>query len=65
MATLENTKQEEDKQRKWVKIIENYSQASQISGGEKSLTKLKLSNNLLLKERNVDSSGKSKHQTSI
>ena len=65
MAALENTKQGESKQRKWVKIIENYPEDSKISSGEHSLTKLKFSNGLLLRQRNVDSSGKSEHQTSI
>ena len=54
MAALENTKQGESKQRKWVKIIGNYPQDSQIFTGDKSLDKLKLSNKVLLRQRNVE-----------
>ena len=54
----------EHKHRKWVKIIENYPQIHQTFSGENSLTKLKLSNDILLRQRNVDRSGNTKHQTS-
>ena len=67
MAALENNNPGENKQRKWVKIIENYPQDSQIFSGDKSLDRLKLSNKVLLRQRNVDveREGKSKHQTSM
>ena len=54
MAAQENNNPEENKQRKWVKIIENYPQDSQIFTGDKSLDKLKLSNKVLLRQRNVE-----------
>ena len=54
MAALENTNAGENKQRKWVKIIGNYPQDSQIFTGDKSLDKLKLSNKVLLRQRNVE-----------
>ena len=54
MAALENNNPGENKQRKWVKIIENYPQDSQIFSGDKSLDRLKLSNKVLLRQRNVE-----------
>ena len=54
MAAQENNNPGENKQRKWVKIIENYPQDSQIFTGDKSLDKLKLSNKVLLRQRNVE-----------
>ena len=54
MAALENNNPGENKQRKWVKIIENYPQDSQIFSGDKSLDKLRLSNKVLLRERNAE-----------
>ena len=54
MAAQENNNPEENKQRKWVKIIENYPQDTQIFSGDKSLDKLKLSNKVLLRERNAE-----------
>lgn len=54
MAALENNNPGENKQRKWVKIIGNYPQDSQIFTGDKSLDKLKLSNKVLLRQRNVE-----------
>ena len=67
MAAQENNNPGENKQRKWVKIIENYPQDSQIFSGDKSLDRLKLSNKVLLRQRNVEveREGKSKHQTSL
>ena len=67
MAALETNNPGENKQRKWVKIIGNYPQDSQIFTGDKSLDKLKLSNKVLLRQRNVEveREGKSKHQTSM
>ena len=54
MAAQENNNPGENKQRKWVKIIENYPQDSQIFSGDKSLDKLKLSNKVLLRQGNVE-----------
>ena len=54
MAARENNKPAGNKQRKWVKIIENYPQDSQISSGDKSLDKLKLSTKVLLRQRSVE-----------
>ena len=67
MAALENNNPGENKQRKWVKIIENYPQDSQMFSGDKSLDKLKLSNSKVLqRQRSVEvgRTGKSniKHQ---
>ena len=70
MAALENNNPGENKQRKWVKIIENYPQDSQMFSGDKSLDKLKLSNSKVLqRQRSVEvgRAGKSniKHQWDI
>ena len=55
MAALENNNPGENKQRKWVKIIENYPQDSQMFSGDKSLDKLKLSNSKVLqRQRSVE-----------
>ena len=67
MAALENNNPGENKQRKWVKIIENYPQDSQMFSGDKSLDKLKVSNSKVLqRQRSVEvgRAGKSniKHQ---
>ena len=60
----------EHKHRKWVKIIENYPQDSQMFSGDKSLDKLKVSNSKVLqRQRSVEvgRAGKSniKHQWDI